>query len=100
MALFWTASNRLLKGQVFLPPEEIQTADGSFVIRPSKNRINHDPRTAPEGKRIGGIPAGGDKGADDVFVRTDQRYIERIAGNSAGGMGEGWFIAQFGCLRS
>ena len=98
MALFRTVADRLFKGQVFLPPEEIQTAYGSFVVRPSENRIDRDPHAASESQWISGIPAGGDKGADDVFFRTDQRDVERIAGNSAGGMGEGGATAQIGML--
>ena len=89
MALFWTATDWLLKSQVFLPPEEIQITDRSFVVRPSENRIDRDPHATSESQRVSGIPAGGDKGTDDVFFRTDQRDVERIAGNPAGGMGEG-----------
>src|SRR4030095_16845581 len=98
MALFWTVANRLLKGEVFLAPEKIQTADRSFIVWPSENRIDDDPRTAPESQWIGGIPAGGDKGTDDVFFRTDKRDVERIARNSAGSMGEGGATAQIRML--
>ena len=98
MALFRTVADWLFKGQVFLSPEEIQTADRSFVVRPSENCIDRDPHTAPESQWISRIPAGGDKGADDIFFRTDQRDVERVAGDSAGGMGEGGATAQIGML--
>ena len=80
MALFRTAADRLFKRQVLLPPKEVQIADRSFVVRSSENRINRDPRTAPESQRIGRIPARGDKGADDIFFRTDQRDVRGSPG--------------------
>src|SRR5262245_35141979 len=98
MTLFWTVADWLFKGEVFLSPKEIQTANGSFVVRPSENRIDRYPHAALESQRIGGIPARGDKGADNVFFRTDKRNIERIAGDSGGGMGKGRAIAQIGML--
>ena len=98
MALFRTVADRLLKGQVFLSSEKIQTADRSFVVRSSENRINRDPRTTSESQRIGRIPARGDKGADDIFFRTDERDVERVAGDSAGGMSQVRASAQTGML--
>ncbi len=98
MALFRTAADRLFKSQVFLAPEEIQTADRSFVVGSSENRINRDPRTAAESQRIGRIPARGRKGADDIFLRTHERDIKRVSRDSAGGMGEGGAIPQIRML--
>ena len=70
MALFRTAANRLFKSQVFLAPEEIKTAYGSFVVRSSKYRIDPDSHAAPESQWSGRIPARRGEGTDDIFFQS------------------------------
>ncbi len=87
MALLRTLANRLFKSQIFFPAEKIEITNRSLVVRFSQNRINDDSKAAAKSQGIGRIPLCFGHRANDLFLCSDERDVEWIAGDIAGRVG-------------
>ena len=79
------SADRLLEGEVLLPPEDEQVADRRIGVGAIRRTLLAM-RRLDSAVRIGGVPAAGRSwpGPASVFGR-DQADVERVAGNALGG---------------
>ena len=85
VALAGAAADRLLEGEVLLPSEDEQVADGRIGVGAIKEHAVGDEETRLRGNRIGGVPAQADHRLDHFLFGSNQADVERVAGDSRGG---------------
>jgi hypothetical protein len=85
VALARTVSDRFLKREILLPPEEIEAAYRGIRVRSVDDGVHGDAHAAIETQRSGGIPTGCQEGRDDIRLAANEGDIERIARDAGSG---------------
>ena len=87
VAVAGALARRLLEGEVLLAAEDEEGADRGVGVGPVHQDAAGDPEAAPQGHRVGGVPARVEHGPDQVVLGADQADVERVAGDALGGEG-------------
>ena len=84
VALSRVRAHFLFECEVLRATEQEEVAHRGLEIGMVEDDAAGDREAAPQRDRVGGLPAGGGKGALDRGLATDQRYVQRIARQPVG----------------
>ena len=86
MPLTWAVSHGLLESKILFAAKQFERAHRRIRVRVAEDRINRNPEAAAERQRVGGVPLCLEHGPNHIRLRTEQRHIYWVAGNSVGRM--------------
>ena len=88
MALAGPTRQRLLEGEILLPPEQEEITDRRVVVGAAKDGVSGNAHAAGKRDRGGRVPAGGRHAPHDIFFAADEADIDRIARVAVAGRGD------------